>query len=529
MPSKDLTKAIALGAMALEMLQKSHVSGYTKKDGTVVQEYEDERQSPSPSTNLDYPEMKKRLKGTLDKHEAQGFKLVDEQHFRDGIHVDASEADHHHYFLRDGSGNKAVVYHHTQRNQLHTVGETRGELPQHPTATKWLRKPEGWDELHKSGDAEPDGDSDDLHKAVAEVQNAADELLKSHVKEHTRVSTSGAFSQVSAYDDKRQAAQAATTKADATRSKVNYDKPNDLRDAADAHYAAAHAHIEALKHATTNEDINHHNHSASRHLQEADGLHSYANSQDSSEHSGMDATAHADRAEHHAKKIGKSALGEHDENTSEGLNKKTSLHLLAMEQHQRAKSHHMDAANKNYDDEETRDSHLYHAQENQDATLAHGKEVRRSTKISIDADERARAASAKADASGKPEDHKAAADARRAAAKLNYDSEGKTEHEKKSEQHEKKAKPVENDHPAIIGKATHLDDKAIDADTFRHNGKKYISTGKNGKSNHDGRPVREFCSQDRNHYTWLDHQGNVHADSKEEALAARAAAKHQSK
>jgi hypothetical protein len=75
-------------------------------------------------------------------------------------------------------------------------------------------------------------------------------------------------------------------------------------------------------------------------------------------------------------------------------------------------------------------------------------------------------------------------------------------------------------HPNIIGTATKMDHKdASKANTFTHAGKLYSSTGKEGRSMHDDRPVREFeeVREGAGHRTWLDHSGNVHADSKEEA------------
>ena len=71
-------------------------------------------------------------------------------------------------------------------------------------------------------------------------------LRKSHIKEHTRVSASGAVSQVKAYDDRRQAAEHATGAAEKSQSKVNWDKAKSAREAGEAHIKAGHAHVEAL-------------------------------------------------------------------------------------------------------------------------------------------------------------------------------------------------------------------------------------------------------------------------------------------
>ena len=278
---------------------------------------------------------------------------------------------------------------------------------------------------------------EDLTKAIDLGQLAVDVLLKSHVKAYTRTTASGASVQVKEHNDKRQAAEEASKHAD--KSKFDSNDPEDIRAHAANHIGAAFAHIEALKHATTNKDINHHFEQASRHLMANDGLHSVANGLDHGPIKNR-ATQHADNSEKHAWDIGKHANGTKvDESTSEGLNKKSSLHLLAAQQHQLAGSNHMVAAGRNYDDEEVSGYHEDHAQDHRAAAREHGAEVQRLSQIATRAIDKAYKASNKAKKSNTPEDHKEAANAHREAAKLDWGS----SHEAKAAEHEKKAKALE--------------------------------------------------------------------------------------
>lgn len=148
---KDLEKACRETAEAGSEMLKAHVKAYTRitssGERVQVKEHDDSRR-----TGLDYDQMKKQVKQHLEEHKANGFKIVGESHDADGISVDASKADHHHYFLEDDKGNRATVYHHTQGDHLHTVGaSTDGSVPYHPTGTKYLLLPEEWaPDLHKS-------------------------------------------------------------------------------------------------------------------------------------------------------------------------------------------------------------------------------------------------------------------------------------------------------------------------------------------------------------------------------------------
>lgn len=287
-------------------------------------------------------------------------------------------------------------------------------------------------------------ETEELQKAINLGQQAVEILSKSHVKEYTRTTASGANVQVKEHDDKRQAAQAASEHADKS-SKAVLNNPKDIRVHAANHADAAFAHIEALKHATTNEDINHHFRQASRHMMANDSLHSFANGLDHKTSENKKTTQHADNSEKHAWDIGKHAKDTKvDESTSEGLNKKSSLHMLAMEHHQRVADNHMVAASRNYDDKEVGGYHDDHSQDNRTAAREHGDEVQRVSQIAIRASDKAYKASDKAKKSDTPENHKEASNAHREAAKLDWDSESKSEHEAKAAEHDKKAEKSAN-------------------------------------------------------------------------------------
>lgn len=79
-------------------------------------------------------------------------------------------------------------------------------------------------------------------------------------------------------------------------------------------------------------------------------------------------------------------------------------------------------------------------------------------------------------------------------------------------------------HPHVVGKAeitdAYANEGAKDASGIKFAGTQYLSTGKEGKSAHDGTPVREFEASD-SHRVWLDHHGRVHADGQSEVPALR--------
>ena len=287
----------------------------------------------------------------------------------------------------------------------------------------------------------------DTFKLEKSIHDAEQVLAKSHVKGHTRTSKSGAVSQVKAYDDKRTKAQEAGKFAEKTQAANSMSNPRDIRGVAANHADAAHAHVDALRHASTNEQINEHYHAASRHFQANDSMHTYANA-DRTQADNTKHQRHATMSSDHANELSEHAKNAADsEDTSEGLNKKSSLHVLAMEQHQRAHAAHMKVANEHYNDrnahktpESEHNIAMTEARYHQDKASEHGKEVQRISHLAIDASDKAREATTKAANSKKPEDHKAAAEAHRKAAKLDWDSETGPAHTRWAEQHEEMAK-----------------------------------------------------------------------------------------
>ena len=280
---------------------------------------------------------------------------------------------------------------------------------------------------------------EELGKAIALGHRAVEVLQKSHVKEHTRTSASGAVSQVAAYDDKRQKAAAATSAANTAHSKVNIDRPASMMTAAEEHNKAARAHIDALKEAHAsgkgNEEINEHDHAASRHLQAAHSLRSF----------------HKDHAERHAKDATETAnhltaaAYDHDtgqkgkEATDRSLNAGSALHLMAKESHDRAAEAHLAIANKHFGTDKGQ-KHIDVAMGHRDKAAHHGKEIQAQTGVSIRARDFAHSLSEKAKKSGKKEDHADAAHMHHVAASLDWDSETKAEHEASAKDHEAKAK-----------------------------------------------------------------------------------------
>lgn len=76
------------------------------------------------------------------------------------------------------------------------------------------------------------------------------------------------------------------------------------------------------------------------------------------------------------------------------------------------------------------------------------------------------------------------------------------------------------DHPYVVGMAKLGSQSPGDAVSLTFAGKEYHSTGKRGKSFHDGTPVREFESDD-SHVVWLDGKGRIHADGASEVAGLR--------
>jgi hypothetical protein len=275
--------------------------------------------------------------------------------------------------------------------------------------------------------------TDSLVKAIALAGFASANLAKSHVKEHERHSASGAVSQVRAYDDKRKSSQEASVNADrASRHAFSGDAPSkEIRGAAGQHHHAAFSHVEAANMATDNSDISNHLHAASRHLGAIASLHNYARDGKLVQNSNS-ATIAADNLTSHAYNASHKKL-----DNSQDLNRASGMHLLAMEQHQRAEHHAKELANDG--PEHMADAAVTHAQHHRKMALEHGAEVQRITRISTKARDEAYSASAKANKSGSKDDHEKASRLHSIAAHLDYDSEGEADHKVKAKEHQAKA------------------------------------------------------------------------------------------
>jgi hypothetical protein len=229
-------------------------------------------------------------------------------------------------------------------------------------------------------------ETEELQKAINLGQQAVEILSKSHVKEYTRTTASGASVQVKEHDDSRQAHQA-------TKTAKTLSKEADTAGTKESHIAAAEAHDKAF-----------HEHRQAR-----------------ENHTGEDVAA-----KHKGEK------------TAHDLDHGSSIHLLAMEQHQRASAAHSAYHNSVYGTPEADEANSK-AEGHQSAVRDHGKAVQHFSGIAIKASDHAYNIGKAADKSKNPGDHKEAAEAHRNAAKLDWDSESRAEHEAKAAEHDKKA------------------------------------------------------------------------------------------
>lgn len=82
-------------------------------------------------------------------------------------------------------------------------------------------------------------------------------------------------------------------------------------------------------------------------------------------------------------------------------------------------------------------------------------------------------------------------------------------------------------HPNVVGKADKFEHGDAKDGVYMHfAGKKYVASGKEGTSFHDGTPVRHFkeltgSGNDDGQHIWADHSGRVHADDKSEVKRLR--------
>lgn len=242
-------------------------------------------------------------------------------------------------------------------------------------------------------------------------------LVKSHVKGYTRRSKSGAVTQVNDYETARQAAAAASKKANDHQAKQDWNNP-DTKGGAKLHAEAGMKHLQAMKAAHDkgdSESMREHYYKASHHLASVDHHLSF---------NPKDKKARAAHAEKIADALSKVANAHKVEHNHRSLDYGSSIHLLAAEHHNRAAS-----ANYNSNNDEKGRKH-------REAAIEHGKKTSEIAGVSVSASEHAWNASDRARIGGdQPGHHMDAMKAHQKAAELNYDPEGRAEHEKAAEHH----------------------------------------------------------------------------------------------
>jgi hypothetical protein len=253
-------------------------------------------------------------------------------------------------------------------------------------------------------------------------------LLKAHVKASQRKTASGAVVQVKEHEDGRKAA-AASQAANQHHSKADFDSPDDMNRAAKLHTEAAMKHIQAFHsgRGAGDEEASNHYYKASGHLGSAHATRTFIKGHE------VEAAKEASKT---AETLSKVANKHQVEHTAANLDVGASTHLLAMEQHQRARDAHEKAANAKYGDTAAMAEHEKQAQKHNAAATEHGKKVQEIAGVTIKATAKARTLGEHAKTA---EEHIAASQAHSEAAKLNYDSEGRAEHEKMAKFHAGKA------------------------------------------------------------------------------------------
>lgn len=276
-------------------------------------------------------------------------------------------------------------------------------------------------------------DTSDLEKAAAEAET----LLKAHVKQYAR--KDGTV--VKEHDDSRQA-HAASSAANDHHSRMKFDDPKDMGQNAKLHHDAAMKHIAAWQkgRAAGDESAKEHYYRASHHLSVA---HSSRTFQPGNE--GPAAQEATKTAEHISKLANKHQV----EHTAESLDVGSGMHLMAAEAHQRAHQALESAFFRNHNDTAARAGFEKQMQVHKDAAAEHGNKAREITGVTTKATDKARTLGEHAKTA---EDHIAASRAHAEAAKVNYDSEGRAEHEKAAKWHAGQAKKAEKDIAGAKGK-----------------------------------------------------------------------------
>ena len=322
-----------------------------------------------------------------------------EGEFSDGYHASLHERDHANPHYNAGYG----------------LGQEHAKVGKHKELGGW-------------GDAWDKHAEKHFGAKKSELDNATD-LAKAHVKQYTR--QDGTI--VREHDDSRQAAQAASEKANTHQEQTDWRNP-DVKTGARLHHEAAMKHVAAMRDAFDNgqgEAAREHYHKAGIHMGAANSHLTFTRGNE--DHRADVTSRVADAVSKEANK----AKIEHDSNS---LDRHSSMHLTAQSAHQHAEAAHMAAANANWNDEAAREKHLAAAKYHRDQASKHGKAVQESSGIAVKATQDARRASERADRTNSPEDHKAAAEANKQAAELTYDSDGKKEHLAAAKEHAEKAK-----------------------------------------------------------------------------------------
>ncbi|KAA0888739.1 hypothetical protein [Oryzomonas rubra] len=345
------------------------------------------------------------------------------------------------YTRTTASGATVQVKEHDDSRNPNIIGQATGMNDKAPEkATSFNHNGKEYQSTGKEGTSNHDGrpvrefEADDGHRVWLDHHANVHADSKEEADEHHK----GKADSAKEYDNKRQDAEKASAAADKHQAGMNWGKP-DMKKLQALHHDAAKKHIDAMEaahRAGDGEAMRDHYYKASVHLGAGQSAGTF-NRKDA-EHN---AKAQSDMAEH----IGKIADQHKTEHNAHSLNHGASIHLLAAEQHRRAQDAHSHAANQSGFGSEHFDEHIESSNFHKDKAKEHGSKAVDIAGVATKANDKAYAASEKAKRSGKPEDHKAAAEAHREAAKLDYDSEGKADHEAKAAEHDKKAKPAKED------------------------------------------------------------------------------------
>lgn len=292
---------------------------------------------------------------------------------------------------------------------------------------------------------------------------ASERLVKARVKAYQRTTASGKMVQVKEHTDSRQAAMqeakkdrpaakpdekkahekpqqeskwpaAAAAAQDASRTAEDHDRKMDINskdsmvENSKYHREAAMKNLEAFHNDAGTDVGRQHYYKASSHLGRATANLTF--------HKGDERVA-ANTISSMAESVSKIANKHVTEQRAASLDYGSGMHLLAAEQHMRAAHAHQTAYSRHWDDDAARSEHNKKMAYHQAKAKEHGTKAKEIADITVKASDKARVLG---DNAKTTEDHIAASLAHKEAAKLNYDSEGRAEHEKMAKYHAGKAK-----------------------------------------------------------------------------------------